>query len=464
MLRRILLLAIFSSFVYASTLLSATPPMMNFQGILTNPMGNPLVSTSRTVHFTIYDAAAGGSIQWAETLTVNTDASGRFNVTLGQVHPLTDAVFSGTDRYLSLAVASDPELTPRTQIVSVGYTNRVSTVDGATGGTIGTSSTPGIVDLTNGGGGNGLNLIGDAFGQGGHVYSRDPGNFKQAALEPYAPSGGSVFVQTPVSLSYVWMNSNVGGTGQAELSGFGSGSVFSLRPGLSGNSAVSLTTNAISAPEILDEPGVAGNSFDGFAPGGAIAPMLSRTITCPAAGYVLAVASCEWDGFHTAGTLDFNTAGLSSSSSTIPGDQELTVYIHPGLPSGEYLEQLASVEIFPVPAGAFTVYYNCYNSSGTTGAFWDINLELLYVPTTYGTVSALAGSAGIPDGSGTPNQFNKQLVAAAQPDLESEKIQSMADNQARIEKELADMKAQLEELKKQLGQQGGPQLPNQENR
>ena len=136
MLKRILLLAIFLLFAYASTLLAAVPALMNYQGILTNASGNPLVSTSRTVQFTIYDAAVAGAVQWAETLTVNTDASGRFNTILGQVHPLTDVVFSSTDRYLGLTVATDPELAPRTQIVSVGYANRVSTVDGATGGII----------------------------------------------------------------------------------------------------------------------------------------------------------------------------------------------------------------------------------------------------------------------------------------------------------------------------------------
>ncbi len=479
MLKRILLLAIFLSFAYASTLLAAVPALMNYQGILTNGSGSPLVSTSRSVQFTIYDAAVAGAVQWAETLTVNTDASGRFNTILGQVHPLTDGVFSGTDRYLGLTVASDPELAPRSRIVSVGYANRVSTVDGATGGTItgnvtlnstltadvieaGDATTAGTVLAQNGNGTTGATMTGN--GDGGRILLQDETSAWTHYLTPgFFGDGGSLVVYGDQTFSSgVEIDGDASGTDDPQFFMLGSSQTAVIDLGSTGNASVSLPADGISSPEILDEPGVAGNSFDGFAPGVSIAPMLSRTITSPAAGYVLAVASCEWDGFHTAGTTSHNWAGLSSSSSTIPGDQELQVFISSALPSAEYLEQLASVEIFPVPAGAFTVYYNCVHLTGATGAFYDINLELVYLPTTYGTVLASA-QADLPvtASTGTPNQ-----VVAATPTVssETERVQSMADNNARIEKELATMKAQLEKLQAQFKEQaekgrlGAPKL------
>lgn len=112
----------------------AVPPLMNYQGILLDASSNP-VTVMTSVQFTIFNDPVSGDALWSETQNVTPDASGRFNVLLGSVTPIPDAVFDG-DAYLNLIVGGDPPLTPRTRIVSVGYSHRVGSIDGASGGNI----------------------------------------------------------------------------------------------------------------------------------------------------------------------------------------------------------------------------------------------------------------------------------------------------------------------------------------
>jgi len=111
------------------------PQVMNYQGRLTDLGGNPVADGSYSIIFSIYDAATAGNSKWTETQSITT-SDGLFAVLLGTVNPIIDTVFNGTTRYLSLEVAGDPELIPRTALVTVPYAQRVSTVDGASVGNI----------------------------------------------------------------------------------------------------------------------------------------------------------------------------------------------------------------------------------------------------------------------------------------------------------------------------------------
>lgn len=114
---------------------AAAPQLINYQGVLTGSAGSGLDTTVSMV-FTIYDVPSAGSAIWTETQAAVAVSAGLFNVLLGSVAPILDTVFNGTTRYLGIAIAGDPEISPRTALVSVPYAQRVSTVDGATGGII----------------------------------------------------------------------------------------------------------------------------------------------------------------------------------------------------------------------------------------------------------------------------------------------------------------------------------------
>ncbi len=118
-----------------SSAYSVTPTSLNYQGRLTTAGGMTVPDGSYSVVFTIYNAAIGGTSKWTETQSVTT-SGGLFAVLLGTVTPVTDTVFSSTKRYLGVRVGADPELSPRTSLVTVPFAYRVSTIDGSSGGSI----------------------------------------------------------------------------------------------------------------------------------------------------------------------------------------------------------------------------------------------------------------------------------------------------------------------------------------
>jgi hypothetical protein len=146
-MRNITRIAALAILVLTSTSHAAVPQLINFQSLLTDSAGTPIANGNYSVVFTIWDAAAAGTSVWTETQNITT-SGGLFDVLLGSVNPVEDTVFNGTTRYLGIAVDSDPEMSPRTALVSVPYSQRVSTVDGASGGTI--SGNLGIGNVTPG--------------------------------------------------------------------------------------------------------------------------------------------------------------------------------------------------------------------------------------------------------------------------------------------------------------------------
>ncbi|MFH1686843.1 MAG: tail fiber domain-containing protein [bacterium] len=131
-----LTLALLLVFVLASAALRAdTPTAISYQGYLTNTAGNPL-DTMVDMRFRIYDAAVGGAVVWDETQVAVVVVDGGFTVALGSVAPITDVVFQDVDRWLGIQVGADPEISPRTKLLTVPYALRVSTVDGAGGGAV----------------------------------------------------------------------------------------------------------------------------------------------------------------------------------------------------------------------------------------------------------------------------------------------------------------------------------------
>jgi hypothetical protein len=109
------LVAVLSTLAFA-----AVPPMINYQGKLTNASGAPVNDTLQVI-FTIYADEAGTTPLWTETQTAVEILKGVFNVLLGNVTPIPYSVFDGSARYLGVKVGGDPEITQRKKMVSVAY-------------------------------------------------------------------------------------------------------------------------------------------------------------------------------------------------------------------------------------------------------------------------------------------------------------------------------------------------------
>jgi len=98
-----------------------SPRLLNYQGYLTDTLGNPITNPSVTMTFTIFDAISAGNQKWTETQGTVSIEKGIFHVLLGSVAAIPDSVFTNSsDRWLELSVTGQT-LTPRTQIVSVPY-------------------------------------------------------------------------------------------------------------------------------------------------------------------------------------------------------------------------------------------------------------------------------------------------------------------------------------------------------
>lgn len=125
----------------ASTSVAAVPTSITVQGKLTDSTGAPFAPGAKQFVFSIHDSESGGSKIWPsvdlEYQMLTTDASGLWNANVGSVVPLTDFVFLDSVRWLEVAVdVGGPVVLPRIRMITGPYTYRVSTVDGASGGTI----------------------------------------------------------------------------------------------------------------------------------------------------------------------------------------------------------------------------------------------------------------------------------------------------------------------------------------
>ncbi len=102
------------------------PHMINYQGMLTDDLGDPL-SGPHNLTFRIYDDTTGGNLEWSETQNGVQVENGLFNVILGRVTPLNLAF----DEQYWLEVQVDSDTMPRLRFTSVGYAYRALVADSA---------------------------------------------------------------------------------------------------------------------------------------------------------------------------------------------------------------------------------------------------------------------------------------------------------------------------------------------
>lgn len=95
------------------------PHTLSYQGVLTDTSGAPKPDGTYNFTFRLYTTASGGNALWSETKTA-TVKKGLFSTILGSVTPIPDSVTFDRQYWLGVQVASDPELSPRMQLASVG--------------------------------------------------------------------------------------------------------------------------------------------------------------------------------------------------------------------------------------------------------------------------------------------------------------------------------------------------------
>ncbi|MCI5197564.1 MAG: hypothetical protein D3919_15360, partial [Candidatus Electrothrix sp. AW5] len=126
----ILLLAVAASVeVRAATV----PPLINYQGTLTDAQGQPVANTAKKLTFNIYDAVADGNLIWGPQVFDSVPViSGMFNVILGTTDTegrLITEAFDNDTRFLGITVDEvgqngGTEIAPRQQIFSTAFAFR----------------------------------------------------------------------------------------------------------------------------------------------------------------------------------------------------------------------------------------------------------------------------------------------------------------------------------------------------
>ena len=286
------------------------------------------------------------------------------------------------------------------------------------------------------------------FGAGSSWY--DATGESYATFQPdFAGAGGYFRVSATTGTDYAFVvDGNASGGSTVSLPSGVSPSVFNT--GVTGTGSVVLPADAISTPEILNEPGAANNINNARVVLSANDNLtLSRTITIPGSGYVLALGTAEALITHATGTTSTIQVSVSrdcDASPTGPLTQQTNIVLPASLPSGLYRQTVTVHGLFQANAAGSTTYciYG-YKASSTNVEFDDQNLTLLYVPTAYGTTVTNLAEAGRPE--------DESEVAGAPltaGDIASERAASIRDNQDRIASELAEMQAQIEAMRAQL--------------
>jgi hypothetical protein len=208
--------------------------------------------------------------------------------------------------------------------------------------------------------------------------------------------------------------------------------------------------DAISSDNILDEMGIASAASGNFtALGTEFAPVLTRQITVPAAGYVLAVGSARF-------AIDHPISGFSrvllvlSDSPDDPGTLAYYMWeLASGADAGMYESSLPCQRLFTVPGqGTYTFYMLAEHYNGS--AWVDTrHLNLLYIPTNYATDIAGQASGQQSDVVGAADRLEAPAYDVSEPQAARGTTDDAETQTARIEKltaEVQSLKVRLEAL------------------
>jgi len=211
----------------------------------------------------------------------------------------------------------------------------------------------------------------------------------------------------------------------------------------------SFKTGSVQSDDIINGPGVAAYSgaFYVYLNDLDYTTLCSLTINCPAEGYVMAVAHGRIATLpqHIVGAKSYAIVGISDTPNSLPGNQDLDFQIDSAAPSGTYSIPFGMTSMFTVPsAGSYTYYYLAYEYSGSVSVA-DMQFNLVYFPTAYGTVDPVpppVKSYEIDDFF-RPNDLPSQEVNTTRTEPGAAEID-------RLKRELTTMKARIETIQQQI--------------
>jgi len=131
--RSICLLILGIGLILASAAAAEAPRLVNYQGILTDQDGELLNGTYLLTFYIYPDSAQGSPFLWMERHENVDVTNGLFNLILGSNTSFPESLFADDERWLGIAVNTDPEIYPRMRITSTPYALRAAIADSAMG-------------------------------------------------------------------------------------------------------------------------------------------------------------------------------------------------------------------------------------------------------------------------------------------------------------------------------------------
>ena len=240
--------------------------------------------------------------------------------------------------------------------------------------------------------------------------------------------------------------------------------------GLPGNDSVILPTSAIGRDEILDEPGLASRLRTLENDGELVVPespgmLMSRTITTPGSGYVLAIAYVDLDGGDQRGEIGISpTVGLFGTETVhFGGSVPVEQWDESSRVNVQGTHSVSFHAVYTIGPGSYTFYLNGRNTDGYdngTVRVHDARLTLLYFPTAYGTVdvSSTADLNGLAAATQPPAQATDAPLATSTTGASSTTARSEEINNS-LHRMVERQQATIEELLQRVGALEGKSAP-----
>lgn len=104
----------------APSLLAQIPRTISYQGVFTDSLGNAKFDGEYSFTFRFYESGSGGNAIWSETKKLIL-SKGLFRTHLGDETPFGGDVRFDKPYWLGIQIGTDPEISPRIALTSVGY-------------------------------------------------------------------------------------------------------------------------------------------------------------------------------------------------------------------------------------------------------------------------------------------------------------------------------------------------------
>ncbi len=283
---------------------------------------------------------------------------------------------------------------------------------------------------------------------GGQFVAFEEDGLHYARLAPdFAGTGGYMEIVDGNDFSGFVVDGNyLSGDARVFIGGSSSTTIFNTNA--SGDDAVDLPNSSVSSPEIQDEAGVASSVTNSLVHlTTSVEPLRSRTILVPAPGFVAVMATAEVTANHSGSSLSSAYFGLSDNNSSFPMGASIYHRIPDFAAAGTWHDGVSVTWLFDAPsAGAYTFYFLGQEIAGD----WSVprsHLTLMYFPSYYGLLAQTVHGAQ-EDPEETTADPGHTLTEA---DIAAERAESEAFNNARIERELAEMEAKIAEIRTSMG-------------